>query len=343
LIFDAATLTAADFDQILSINDNNSIVASAPKLLGSVTVNDYNLVLAGVDLSGEFAVKPWLRFHEDQGNAEANSNYTDLKNDESTMEMSYTALVLDRITDVPELDRKQVILGSNVAQLLKIKNDDLIELEGAIYHVIGILVETGMSEDNQILMNLTEAQAILNKPGELTVVELAADFSQLNEEILIARLSNALPHVSVTGVRQAVMGRNELLNTLTHFGLFSSAVIIVTSILIVILTMQASVRERTREIGIFRAIGFRSKHIFMIIAFESLVISIIGGAIGYHLGFLAARAAVPLLSGIAAGNSWQPATFLLVTVLTAVSGILAGSLPAIKAAKLNPADALRFS
>ncbi len=342
LIFDAATLTEADYAHILQINDNGAIIASAPKLLGTVSVKDTTLIAAGVDLTGEFTVKPWLRLQEEHGKTDVKENSTETSSDEESMEMSYVALNLERLDEIPHLSTQQVLIGANVAESFHMSTDSLIDLEGKTYQVVGILVETGMAEDNQILMNLDEAQALLNKPGELTVIEIAADFNRLNEYTLINRLNVALPHATVTSVRQAVLGRNELLNTLTRFGLFTSAIIIATAIIIIILTMFASVRERTREVGIFRAIGFRSKDIFKVIAFESLVVSLIGGAIGYHLGLAATNVAAPLLTGNAVSASWHAVTFLLVTVLTAGIGILAGSLPAIKAAKLNPAEALRF-
>jgi putative ABC transport system permease protein len=174
------------------------------------------------------------------------------------------------------------------------------------------------------------------------VIELAADFNLATEEKIITQLQAALPTANVSGVRQAVMGRNELLNSFSRFGGFAAGLIVVTGVLVVALTMSASVRERTREIGIFRAIGFRSSHIFTIIITESILVSALGGIVGYHSGLLASSIAAPLLIGSAVDSAWQLPTLLTATLITAATGGLASLYPAIKAANLDPAEALRF-
>lgn len=338
LIFDSATLSETDLRKIEQIPEYQAVTAVSPKLIGTVTVDGYNLVIAGIYLPAEFAVKPWLRFSDQLDNMQ-----TGQQGKSDNQEMDFELLDLERTTDIPELAANQVVLGSAVAELLTLDSGDLINFTGRNYRVLATLDETGMAEDNQVLMNLDESRELLNRPGELTVIELAADFNKVAEDEIINQLHTALPAANVSGVRQAVMGRDDLLATFSRFGTFAGGLVILTGTLIVVLTMSASVRERTREIGIFRAIGFRGTHIFTIIATESILISAVGGVIGYHSGLLAAIAAAPIVTGSSIDiSTWQFSTLLLTIIITSTAGALAGFYPALIAAKLDPAEALRF-
>ena len=143
-------------------------------------------------------------------------------------------------------------------------------------------------------------------------------------------------------IQQVVKSRME---TLSHFRKFSygvSAVVILVGSLVVLVTMMGSVRERTEEIGIFRAIGFRKSHIMQIVLFEALIVSGIAGIAGYLIGWGATKGAfrfftenqsisIPLNPELAAG-----AFVLALTV-----GLLASFYPARMAARLDPNEALR--
>ncbi len=105
--------------------------------------------------------------------------------------------------------------------------------------------------------------------------------------------------------------------------------------------MLASVSERTREIGLRKAVGARPAVILMQFLVESVTLCLIGGAIGLLIGqslILAARTALPQFMSEAVVPLWA----VLVSVLvSAATGVISGMLPAIKAAMLNPIDALR--
>lgn len=343
LVFDATTLTENDLDKIMAVADSETILALAPRLIGSIEYETHHLVINGTDLPAEFAVKPWLRFQGDR--AEKKSKVIPNTADEpknETMAMDYQALNLARVLDVPELHDSAIVPGSATAEMLGLINGDTIELSGRQYVVLDILEPTGMAEDNQIFMNLNIAQDLLNKPGELTVIELTADFNRVDEETLITQLSKALPHANISGVRQAVMGRNELLISFYRFGLVIGGMIGLSGLLIVMFTMSAAVRERTREIGVFRAIGFRGKDIFLIITTEAFLISFISGLSGYHAGLLLSRLTAPMLTGASMIVSWHPAMLAITMSATILAGILAALPATLKATRLEPAEALRF-
>jgi len=342
LVYDSVTLTDADIDAIDNIPDRDIIIAVAPKLIGTVSSGDQSIVLTGVDLPREFAVKPWLRFHDTDKIVDKPVEEISQGEQDEMMEMDYEALILERMVDVPVLGTDEAVLGGVMAEELGLSEQDKLELGGRDYSVIAVFEETGYSEDSQLFMALSEAQGLLDRPGELTMIELTADLSKIDESVLIGQLENALPHASITGVKEAVMGRNELLNTISRFGAFSGGLIVTAGFFTAFLTMFTSVKERTRETGIFRAIGFRSKEIVTIIISEAFLIGVIAGVTGYHLGLTAAHQVSPALTGIVLAGTWEMSTLLMVAVLTAITGSLAGIFPALKAARLDPAEALRF-
>jgi putative ABC transport system permease protein len=113
-----------------------------------------------------------------------------------------------------------------------------------------------------------------------------------------------------------------------------------TILLVVGNTMAQSVRERTGEIGVFKALGFSDLQILMFVLGESLLISIAGGAIGLLLGSLAVGAGDP--TGGALAVFYFPANDLVLGVFLVLAlGFVTGLLPAIQAMRLDPVDALR--
>jgi putative ABC transport system permease protein len=116
--------------------------------------------------------------------------------------------------------------------------------------------------------------------------------------------------------------------------------------------MLVSVDERVREIGLRRALGARKTHIRLQMLAETLVLMLLGGAIGIVLsyGVAASVGTLPLLGPLFKDDSGKADihmhingfTVLLSTVVLLIIGVLSGLMPAIKASKLDPVEALRY-
>jgi putative ABC transport system permease protein len=122
-----------------------------------------------------------------------------------------------------------------------------------------------------------------------------------------------------------------------------SAVVLFIGVLIVLVTMMGSIKERTREIGIFRAIGFRQGHIMKIILLEAVIVSFAAGVLGWVFGIAVAKVSIPVFaegeSGAIVLNLFLAGGAVLMAVLT---GLLSSIYPAMKAVRMAPNEALRI-
>lgn len=305
--YNARDLPAKSAEEIKSVPDADKIRVVAPKLMGTTVVNGRKILLVGVDFPAEFKIKSWWE-----------------------------------LTGRRPEQKDQALAGSGVAEKLKLSVGRAIEINGQTLTVSGILKETGADEDGIIFTGLPTAQKILGKPGKYSFVEITTVKDDIAAGKISGAISQKLPGVRVRIVKEAAEARQELVDKFSKFSVVVSFIMVVVAALIITTTMMASVKERTREIGILRAIGFRRSHITKIILAEAGVISGISGLTGYFMGMGASLLAAPLFAGFKLAISWNPLLGALVLAGAVALGILSGLYPASRAAKLDPAEALRF-
>jgi putative ABC transport system permease protein len=111
--------------------------------------------------------------------------------------------------------------------------------------------------------------------------------------------------------------------------------------LVVTTTMMASVTERTQEIGILRAVGFRRSQVARVVLVEALGVNVAGGLLGWLAGTLAARLLGPALTEIASPVPIDPRFAMVAVALAVLLGAGGGIYPALRAAQMDPSRALR--
>jgi len=301
-----------EFDQeqlkdIKTIKNSKNLSIIAPKVLGPVTVKGKNVLLMGVLFEEELALKTW--WHKTGG-------------------------------AFPEKEN-EVMLGSQVASLFGFKIGDTITLSGKPFQIATILNPTGASEDDAIIASLGVSQRLLGKQGKLSMVEISAFCQGCPISEMTLQIAEKFPNAKVTAMKQAVMSKMQSIDMFKSFSLGVSILVILIGSLLVLVTMMGSVNERTREIGIFRAIGFRRGHVMQIILLEALLLGIIGGIMGFVIGNLIAYGIIPIVikDGAFAGIN---ANLGIVSILMAVAlSLLASLYPAFKASNMDPSEALR--
>jgi putative ABC transport system permease protein len=158
---------------------------------------------------------------------------------------------------------------------------------------------------------------------------------------MVKQISDVVPGAKVMAIQQVVKGRMETLAQFKKFSYGVSIVVVLVGSLVVLVTMMGSVRERTQEIGIFRAIGFRKSHVFKIVLLEAGFISAAAGILGYWAGFAVTKGALHLFSE-SGGISIQPSFELIggSFVLAVLVGLIASVYPAYLASSMDPNQAL---
>jgi putative ABC transport system permease protein len=229
-----------------------------------------------------------------------------------------------------------VLVGAEAARVLVLGPGSVLEVNGRSLVVSGILEPTGSQDDHILFTHLSTAQAILGKEGRVSMAEVAA----IDE--MVRQISGALPGAKVMAIKQVVKGRME---TLGHFHKFSyglSVLVVLIGGMVVLVTMMGSVRERTAEFGIFRAIGFRKGHVVRMVLFEAGVISAVAGILGYLIGLGMTKLAIPLFTGsIDVRVPFDPVVAVSVFILAVTLGLVSSVYPALLAGNLDPNEALR--
>lgn len=303
---DMQPIRQADLSRLGSIRNAANIAAVGPTLLGVVSVDGHRVLLAGIALNRINILKPWW-----------------------TLDGS-----------LPEAGG--VIAGARTAGVLGLSVGDAITVDGRRLPVSGILAATGSQDDHLLFTGLGEAQQILGKPGQISMAEVAALCNACPIEEMVRQIAGALPDARVTAIQQVVKGRMDTLNRFGTFSMGLSAVVILVGSLVVLTTMMGSVRERREEIGIFRAMGFRKRHVMTIIFTEAAFIAGPAGMIGYLAGTGTTLLAVRFVSGATqAGMPLDPLLFGAAMLVSLTVGLTASIYPAVMAARLDPNTALR--
>ena len=159
---------------------------------------------------------------------------------------------------------------------------------------------------------------------------------------MVKQISAALPGAKVMAIQQVVKSRMETLGQLKKFSYGISGIILLIGSLVVLVTMMSSVRERTDEIGIFRAIGYRKRHIMRIVFTEAAIVSGMAGVIGYFLGFAATKAGLAIFSESHSGLvPFNPELAGAAFITALAVGLISSAYPALMAARMDPNEALR--
>lgn len=173
------------------------------------------------------------------------------------------------------------------------------------------------------------------------MVELSAWCTLCPVDTIAQQIEEKLPNARVWAVKQAWEAQLGTLNIFSTFSLSLAALILLISSLILGVTMMSSVNERTREIGVFRAIGFRQGHIMVLILLEGTVISFLSGLLGNLVGYGLAIALAQPVGGVETVVVFDPMLAAQAIGLALVVGLCASFFPARQATRLDPVVALR--
>ncbi|MCB2186181.1 MAG: FtsX-like permease family protein [Deltaproteobacteria bacterium] len=301
-------LRQVDLVRINQIEYSANVGTVWPVSLGKVEVHGKSVLLAGVEFSKAGILKPWWML---RGAVPGN---------------------------------RQFIAGSEAARVLGLKIGDQVELKGQTWTVSGILEPSGSQDDGLLFAPLVPTQRLFGKVGLISMVEVAALCNNCPIEAMVEQIGGVLPGAKVVSIQSVVEARVKALEHYRDFSLGVAGLVALLSGLVVLVTMMMSVKERTEEIGVFRAIGFRKSHVIRVVLTEAFLLSLVAGVLGCLVGVGAARVILPFFSE--GGDVYfyllfDPLVSGIGVGLSVVLGLLASLYPAWLAAKMDPSEALR--
>ena len=264
-----------------------------------------------------------------------------------------------RFLQQPDIDNRSfvAVIGSEAATEMYGTTHavgETFSLNGYTLTVVGVLAQVGSSasgsNDNQILIPFTLAQRLSNQTSISSFYVSAASSSQVEQAqaAVESYLEKAFENYNTRsfGTQYSVFNQSEMLSTLSEttntltlmLGGIAAISLLVGGIGIMNI-MLVSVSERTREIGIRKAIGAARGNILMQFLIESLVVSLMGGLLGLAISVAAVKALAPVLQmtlTIPVNVAWMAIGF------SVFIGVVFGMYPANKASKLRPIEALHY-
>jgi putative ABC transport system permease protein len=261
---------------------------------------------------------------------------------------SYEFQALQFVSGQPFRDgQHEVILGELLANNLNKKTGDTLEIQGSVFRVAGIYTGGSGLEAGAVILPLDQLQQLSSIQGKVSTFHLrlrpapAGVSPDAYLKQAQVQIEAALPGLHAVPAAERA-GNNQFVRLAHASAWGTSCIAMLIGILGIANTMAMSVFERTREIGILRALGWKQRQVMMLIQLEAVILGLGGGVLGIAVGWgvLSLLAALPVTASIVTASFPLPllAEALGISVL---AGLIAGAVPAWRGAQLSPVEALR--
>lgn len=275
--------------------------------------------------------------------------------------LDMTGFETEKGRQIEEGDKYKVSIGSrywsgeNAIFEKNVKLRDKLEIEGKEFEVVGLVKSIGNTEDDsQIYIPIETAREIFDEPDEVTYIYVQVKDGYAPEKVAetikedlrdFRDEAKGEETFSVQTFEQMLESFNVILGVVGSVLVIIALISLVVGGIGIMNTMYTSVLERTKEIGIMKAVGAKDNQILMLFMVESGFYGIVGGLIGATLGFLMAKGAE--LAAASAGYSILKASFSPWLIFGSIFfaflvGAISGLAPARAASKLKPVQALRY-
>lgn len=274
----------------------------APKIIGSAKGDEQTFLIVGVDFIKELQMKPWWKIEG----------------------------------QIPK--NQEVILGSSIAAKKSLKTGENIRINNRNLRISGVMQETGGSEDNAVFANFQGARDLTGIRNDWSMLEL----NVAEPQKLFPLIMKELPEANIAQVSQLVQSTQENVDRFNEFSKSISVVLVIIGALVIISALAGNVNDRVRELGIFRAIGFRQSHVLSLLGREALIVSFSGSMLGYFLGSFLPLALGPIVFQKVIPLQVNVSLGVLCISGAMLVGVIAMIYPAWRVMRLDPQEVLNY-
>jgi len=236
---------------------------------------------------------------------------------------------------------KPVLLGGQAAEAMKKKVGDTLRLTQNVYRIIGIYETGDAFEDSGAVLRLADSQQLLGKPRQVSLFYIQLK-SPDRKASFQQKIEKRYPDLLLAGTKEFSEKQGMVDMMKGSVWAIGGLAILIGGVGMMNSQLMA-VFERTREIGVLRAVGWSGRRVMLMILGESILVSLSGGVIGSGIGllFLTLFSNVLRSWGGSLGNI-RPELILQAFTIVLLLGLTGGVYPAWKASRLQPVEALRY-
>jgi len=304
---DLETVTAA-----VRLVPDEKLIGASPYLYGVVRLDLGNAVLAGVDFAGLRRLSPYWQ-----------------------VEGQWITV---------DFDEDACMIGKTLAKNMELKLGDAVNVvkkESGFQRTLKVkgIVETGQAEDDQIFVNLSLAGRALDQPGKVNYAMVSIVTEGTDIDRLAAQVEDRFPGLTAKPLRKVSYADGRILEKIKGLMAIVAIIILTVTTLCVMTTLMAIVAERTREIGLMKAIGADDRGIVFQFLTETVVIGLAGIAAGLMIGFVLAQ----MLGQAVFGSliSFRMIVLPVTLIPSLAASLLAAVLPVRMALGVVPAQVLK--
>ncbi len=306
------TVASRTIEEVVRMVPPDKLTGASPYLYGVVRLDLGNAVLAGVDFAGLKRLSPYWQ-----------------------VEGKWITV---------DFDVDSCMIGKTLARKMELKVGDsvnVIRTETGFQKALTVkgIAETGQAEDEQIFVNLPLAEQILGSDGRVNHAMLSIVTEGTDIDGLSAAMQRAFPEVDAKPIRKISYSEGRILDKIKGLMAIIAVIILTVTTLCVMTTLITVVSERTREIGLMKAIGADNRDIVRQFLAETLIIGVAGVAAGLGVGFLLAQVLGQAVFG--SFIAFRMAVLPMTLIPSILASLLAAALPVRMAVGIVPAQVLK--
>ena len=312
---------------------NSSSVSTNTGLIDSEIVDEMKNRTGVIDAAGSLTVTEMNMDRLKSGSSDSRSSFAT-----TVVGLAPEKLYMMGIKNIDgkvyENGSRDAIVGAEYAELNNVSLGDDITLLSGIFETGSPFVDSGIYVPLDTLQDITDndgVSRILVKTGE-----------DVNDSAISDKIEEDYENFTTLTSEEISSIANDVLGILDTATLAVSALAIIVGAIGIINTMVMAVYERTKEIGVLKSVGWKSRKILTMILGETLVLTTLSGIVGSIFGILIPEVGLRLFNVTDFALGYSPKTFILAFGITIIVGIIGGIYPAYKASKLAPTEALRY-